>query len=233
MPTLDHTDMLRGDSAGELTPLGLYYLDRTTPQALCADGAVIRFTQPVVSARVPPMKNLHVGLVLLLAGCGIPDEDDLLSGISLSPDAFSQVGDAGVDGTPDEDVEELDVEADGEVDVEVGDVNESLDASSDALVDGESDGESEGGFPGTVPALVAGTIEKISSPKGISIQPSVALDDNLESLLVFTGAAVNTSTLSIWGKREGGEPFALHPADDEKRNEPTVCALAGGGEGGR
>ena len=31
MPTLDHEDLLQEDSADELTPLGVYYLDRVTP----------------------------------------------------------------------------------------------------------------------------------------------------------------------------------------------------------
>lgn len=171
------------------------------------------------------MKNLYIMLVVWVAGCGISvGEDELLSGIpGLSLDAFSVL----------EDVEDTDTVSavldDAESTADSTEDTDSADAGTDAALDGASDAEAGDGFPGIIPTLEAGTVIEIPSPGGLSIQPSIALDADLEFLLVFTGVAVNDNTLSIWAKREEGEPFPLHVPDDQKRNEPVVCALAGGG----
>ena len=83
--------------------------------------------------------------------------------------------------------------------------------------------------PGAIPTLQTLDPLVVTSPGGIAVQPAIALDANLKSLLVFTGAPVDDPGLMIYGQRETGTAFALNEKDGQKRNEPAVCALANGG----
>jgi hypothetical protein len=150
------------------------------------------------------MKSVQLALLVLLTACGSTDtvNDAVLPSDPVdTADTQSMVDDVTV----------ADL-------VEVAPTNDTNqpDLLADAFV------------PGTIPPLVAGNATDITSPAGIAIQPSVALDADGSALVVFTGAATEGGSLSIFAQRDDGATFALHAADSQLRNEPSVCALNDG-----
>jgi hypothetical protein len=151
------------------------------------------------------MKFVQLALIALIAACGSPDT----------------VNDAGLPSDP---VDSSDTQPIAD-DVTIADLFE-VDPTNDTT---QPDLLTDAFVPGTVPPLEAGDATDVTSPAGIAIQPSVALDANLSTLVVFTGAVTEGGSLSIFAQRDDNTPFALHSADSQLRNEPSVCALKDGG----
>ncbi len=188
---------------------------------------------------VRPMKHILFLVVMVAGACSAPAEEDSLpledatafdgvvaasEDIAVSPEDGAVAPD---DAAPSPDDVSVDPE-DGVVTSEDGGFPVA-DVSPDTVEGEEGDAWTAPAFPGEIPALVPGDAVVGPSPGGLSVQPGVALNDALEAFVVFTGTSAEDTNLAIWGKRDEGEVFALHEADGQLRNEPSVCALAGGG----
>lgn len=69
----------------------------------------------------------------------------------------------------------------------------------------------------------------ITGAGGLSIQPGVAVSSQGVVAIVFTGNTADSKELSVFGSVGGSQPISLGGDLPGQRNEPSVCALSGGG----
>lgn len=64
---------------------------------------------------------------------------------------------------------------------------------------------------------------------GISIQPGVAISAEGVVAIIFAGNTAEVKDLDVWVSVDGEAPVSVSPDAPGARNEPAICALAGGG----